>query len=233
MDQYYEESYYRNEKGVAYLDYEAEHANILRNAFRLIRWIEQHANPGTLVEVGSAMGFFLEAALRSGWNATGFEISEYASILAKEKYGLPVRFADILRDEPGIKPASVDAFVALDTIEHLTDPLRLLEIAHQLLRNGGLLLISTGNASSWHARIAGTRWRLVSPPEHLFGFSKRALVDLLRNSRFSTIKIRYFSKLYSLAFPAACFSIPLPRRMKKWAIPINAFDVMHILARKD
>ena len=53
-----------------------------------------------------------------------------------------------------------------EVIEHLKDPLSLLKECHRVLRQGGLLVIRTGNTSSWSSRYLKGRWEYFSIAAH-------------------------------------------------------------------
>src|SRR5215218_7924135 len=75
---------------------------------------------GRLLEIGSGAGFFLKAAARAGWNAHGVEFSAEAAGYAREELGLQVSHGRA--EETPYEPASFDAVVMFDVIEHLRDP---------------------------------------------------------------------------------------------------------------
>ncbi|WP_345637482.1 methyltransferase domain-containing protein, partial [Rugosimonospora acidiphila] len=63
-------------------------------AGRRVRWLLPQVRPSgarlSLLEAGSAGGFFVEAARRAGVDASGVEVSEVASRFARERLGVPV-----------------------------------------------------------------------------------------------------------------------------------------------
>lgn len=94
---------------------------------------------GRMLELGSAGGFFLEAARRRGWEVRGVELSPPAAKYSKEELGLEV-FEGLLEDAPW-EPATFDVAIADNVLEHTTDPTQVVRDLLALLKPGGHLLI--------------------------------------------------------------------------------------------
>jgi SAM-dependent methyltransferase len=62
--------------------------------------------------------------------------------------------------------ASFDVVTLFEVLEHLKDPLSLMQECHRVLSQGGLLVIRTGNTDSWSARFMKNRWEYFSITEH-------------------------------------------------------------------
>jgi len=178
------------------------------------------------------MGFFLEAAREAGWEVRGVEISDYAARIAREELGLDVLCADFTAPGTPLPEERLEAVVALDVLEHLLRPRIFLEKARRALKDGGVALISTGQADSLSARLAGRRWRLLAPPEHVYYFSLPGLTALLNRHGFEVLGMRRFWKHYSLRAVLGAVGLNLPGPLSRIPIPVQAFDVMYVLARK-
>lgn len=111
----YEESYYKS----VYPDYEVDRNIHAVDSNTILDTVEKYSKPGTLFEIGSAFGFFLECAAKKDWRAVGYETSRYASSIARDRYGLDVKKEDFLNADV---EGAVDVVCLLDTIEHLINP---------------------------------------------------------------------------------------------------------------
>ena len=67
-----------------------------------------------------------------------------------------------------------DVIVMLDVIEHVPDPRETLALCEKHLNPGGIVVITTGDFGSLPARLLGARWRLMTPPQHLWFFTPGA-----------------------------------------------------------
>ena len=144
-----------------------------------------HPPPGDLLEIGASAGLFMKSAERVGWRTKGVEPMAPAAAFARERLGLDV-FEGTL-DEAQLPPASFDGVVMFDTIEHVPDPVAVLTSAHQLLRERGLLVLTTPNWEAFTRHALGEQWAVISAAEHLYLFSEATLTAALRKAGFSWI----------------------------------------------
>jgi SAM-dependent methyltransferase len=130
-----------------------------------------------VVDVGCGLGGFLLSMQAAGAEPTGVEISREARDFVRQQLGMPV-YGDLA--ECLVETGSTDAIVLTDVVEHLVDPIGLLETALKGLRPGGVLVIWTPNGGAAGANLAsasdwvGFRVDL----EHLQYLSARTIVLL-------------------------------------------------------
>ena len=75
---------------VGYSDYISDEANIRRTARRRIKALSRYIPAGNLLDVGCAMGFFMDEAKTLGWQVSGIDVSEFAVNYARSHFGLDV-----------------------------------------------------------------------------------------------------------------------------------------------
>jgi arylsulfatase A-like enzyme/SAM-dependent methyltransferase len=144
---------------------------------------------GRLLDVGCAYGAFLLAARRRNWSVTGFEISPQCVTVARDRLGLTVVCGDRL-EEADLPPASFDVVRLQHVLEHVPDPVRLIESARRLLAPGGLLWVATPNFASFAAGILGNEWGWVTYPNHLQYFTPQTLLMALNQAGFRSVRLR-------------------------------------------
>jgi SAM-dependent methyltransferase len=147
------------------------------------------AHPGSrLLEVGCGAGILLQEARRRGWRADAIELApELAARARRNNPDARIATADIQTLEPQGPP--YDAAIALDVLEHVLEPLTMVENCRELLRPGGLLLLQTPNTRSLRARIQGGTWDMLDPDQHLNLFSPDALRVLLTTVGFEILEM--------------------------------------------
>ena len=132
------------------------------------------ARPGKLFDIGCFDGGLLDLAARRGWDGWGLEPqADAAGEAARRHSGRIVR--STVEALGGLAPREYDLITAIGVVEHLRDPRRLFELASWGLRQGGLLVIQTPNASSVPAQVLGRYWPPISPPEHTYYFDRATL----------------------------------------------------------
>lgn len=182
LEDLYSQGYFEGGHGTGYPSYRADRRIIERNFAARARWIRNQDPPGDrLLEIGPAYGFFLRAAEKAGFRASGVEIAADCVAEARSQ-GLDVVEGDFLSVN---LEGSFDVIAMFDVVEHLRDPVACLRRAAQVLSPGGILVIETGDLSTPWARLLGDRWYFLDPPQHLFYFSESGLTQALRRSGFT------------------------------------------------
>ncbi len=105
---------------------------------------------GTLLDVGCSAGSFLLAARERGWDVHGIDVSPDAVRHASTALDLDARVAT-LEDAP-FPPRSFDAITIFECIEHMLQPGDALQAAWRLLKDDGVLLITTPNIDGFVPR---------------------------------------------------------------------------------
>jgi 2-polyprenyl-3-methyl-5-hydroxy-6-metoxy-1,4-benzoquinol methylase len=166
------------------------HEGRTREAQWRLDQLESYADRrGTLLDVGCSAGSFLLAARERGWDVHGIDISPAAVRHASSALDLDARVAT-LEDAP-FAPRSFDAITIFECIEHMLQPRDALQAAWRLLKDDGVLLITTPNIDGFVPRVTYLllgrtigAWEHPTPPHHLYQFSRRTLDLLLRQARF-------------------------------------------------
>ena len=109
-----------------------------------------------LLDVGCATGDFLEAGRRAGFDVEGLELSDWSCRIARAR-GLTVH-QELLATFAERASARFDVISLIGVIEHFPDPRAEMRSLVKLLRPGGIIVLWTGDASSWLARVLGRRW---------------------------------------------------------------------------
>lgn len=229
----YSEEYFEGGRTDGYTDYSSSESILRHQARRAIHRLRRYQPSGALLELGCAYGFFLMEA-KQYFECSGIELSEFAANEARKR-GLEVRAGDFKDLE--VPTSHYSAVCLFDCIEHLADPYNYLRKIHSVLRPGGIVGITTGDIGSLYARFSGRRWRLMTPPQHLFYFSKKTLARMLEQTGFEPLELSYPWKLVPLGLILYQLSPKLKAALAPIAkLPIgllvNLFDAMFLIARK-
>jgi len=230
----YAESYYHSDDPLArgYARYTAEAEN-WRATFRdRLRYLPPP--PARLLDVGAAVGYFVEQARAAGYDAQGVEPSTWASAFARDQLGQPVATGTL--EERAFDAGSFDVVTLWEVLEHVPDPRAFLAEIARVLAPGGTLALSTPDAGSLAARLSGRRWLgWQKVPEHLWFF---ALDRLLAEAGFEVRSRRYVSLTVTWGFALdrlgalVGLTLPVPGWLKPRAVAVNpGYDLM-VVARK-
>lgn len=146
---------------------------------RADRWVRHlpPSNPGSrLLEIGCGNGSFLAAMRQLGWEVHGLEPDTKAAQVARSK-NIPV--VEGALDSDTFPESSFDAISLHHVIEHLHNPIEVLEICLRLLRPSGVISIITPNFSSRGSKIYKQNWYPLQPPSHLVLFTTQSLVQTM------------------------------------------------------
>ena len=156
----------------------------LRRSDERLKRIELLSEPGRLLDIGCSLGYFVEAAQLRGWQASGIEISPFASEEARN-LGLDVHTGVL---EAGNYPdSSFDCVTMWDVLEHVPDPTAHMREVRRILPAGGLVVIGTPNLAHIRFRMSGQSWRHLKPAEHIYYFQSNSLSRLLEKTGFKVV----------------------------------------------
>jgi 2-polyprenyl-3-methyl-5-hydroxy-6-metoxy-1,4-benzoquinol methylase len=142
--------------------------------------------PGRLLDVGCGDGGRLALWQSMGWQVEGQEVDAAAAERARDHHRLRVHLG-VLPDLA--LPGSVFDVVTMNhVIEHVPDPLALVQECHRLLKPGGKLIAVTPNVNSLGHHRFGACWRGLEPPRHLHLFSPTTLNRLGDHAGFHSVR---------------------------------------------
>lgn len=162
-------------------------SEITRGRYReLLAGFERYRERGRIFDMGCGAGYFLEEAGALGWAPHGSNVGEHSIAMCREK-GLDVVEAPV--PDGAFPDGHFDVATAFEVFEHLRDPGPEARSLARLLRPGGLLYCTTPNYDSLSRRLLGSRWRVISYPEHLIYFTAASLSGWLERHGFRTLSV--------------------------------------------
>jgi SAM-dependent methyltransferase len=131
---------------------------------------------GTVLDIGSGMGYLTYALRKAGYAATGLELNPAAVDAAIARYGPHFRQGNLL-DYAENALERFDYVVMTEVIEHVEQARAFVASALRLLSKGGKLIITTPNKTFCREQVL---WDTDPPPVHLWWFSEKSLRTLSR-----------------------------------------------------
>ncbi|OGK22185.1 hypothetical protein A2866_03445 [Candidatus Roizmanbacteria bacterium RIFCSPHIGHO2_01_FULL_39_8] len=163
----------------------------------------------TILDVGCGWGDFLEVLEKEKNPYLGIDINKEAidicqkkelncqqiDIKTLEKEVSKEKNTNFLTSKPNWyrnpNPNTLfDAITLFQVIEHLKNPIPVLQSAKKLLKKDGVLLITTPNNNSPLRRLLGAKWSVYNEPSHYVFYDKNTLHKVLGSAGFKKIQVR-------------------------------------------
>lgn len=180
--------------------------------------ISHHNLTGNILDIGTSTGIFLDVASKNGLSTFGVEFSSEIVKKINPKHKI---FNGGL-EKAGYPNTFFDTVTMYDVLEHLTDPDLVIQEISRIIKPEGLLVITTPDITSWHARLMGKNWIAIHTIEHLYYFSPKSLKELLEKHGFTICEIRKDYKKFTLQgiIDMASFYSPVAFKLFSFFKPI-------------
>jgi hypothetical protein len=124
-----------------------------------------------------------------------------------------------------------DVLTAIDVIEHVADPVALMEECTALMKDDGCGILVTPDVDSVAARLLGPRWWHYRPA-HIGYFNRATLIRALNNAGLEPTHFErarwvfpadYLWERVNSYLPSAV-RVPAPSALRMLTVPLNLFD---------
>ncbi len=177
-----------------------EEEGFRRRARLILAKISNYKKRGRMLEIGSGPGFFLHEARKLGWEVQGADLSVLAKEYSEDKLGVPVFRGTV--HEAEFPDRSFDVIVINDVISQFKDPKAVLQEARRVLKNDGVLYLSTPDIDSFWSRLLESRWWGIQN-RHCFYFSKKTLESFFGVVGFKPIRYFPYPRVFTLSYWAS------------------------------
>jgi len=155
---------------------------IKRRFDTLAQLIEKHAPGRRVLDIGCSNGALLKH-LGHDWERFGLEPSAEAARVASERAiaMLGVTLDDLEDDQ------TFDAILAIDVLEHLTDPGTFIKQVASHLNPAGVFIGLTGDHGAWGWGLQGNTYWYAALPEHQVFYCNRTIEHLAKQHGLSLV----------------------------------------------
>ncbi len=194
---------------------EAEQDRLLREALQRVMRLDylsvRFGLTKRLLDVGCASGYFLRQAVKDGWQTTGVDRSDELVGRAREYSGTEVLSG--LLEQIELVNGPFPVVTAWEVLEHTVDPKAFFAALARNVASGGLVALSTPLANGIPAKLLGSRFPMLTPPEHLSLFTRRSINLLASEFGFEEVSYQSFSNLGSKALASGFAKLLLHRNI--------------------
>jgi 2-polyprenyl-3-methyl-5-hydroxy-6-metoxy-1,4-benzoquinol methylase len=220
---------YRSQYGESYLE-DFQHIYALsKQRLERIKTITQQTS--SMLDIGSAYGFFLKAAQDDGFkDLSGIEISREGARYCESTFGIPVHNTNFENIEFS---ATYSIITAWYFIEHVSDPKGAIVKIANALQPGGVFACSVPSTFGPQFMFHRKEWYQTHPVDHRVNFSPKIIRSLLRTLGFSKI-ITYPGGIHPNRFlPKTIMNCSPARSLYTRASFMLSFsDTLEVYARK-
>lgn len=186
----YSDSYFTEDYKKQYgRTYEEDYSAIYSASVKRIEKIKKFSGKRnrSILDIGSALGFFLKCAADSGYERTlGIEVSPFASKYCSSKFGIETildSFSNVAIQE------KFDVITSWYFIEHNVNPAELFDKIYSMLSRGGIYAMSVPSICGPSYCCNRDDWIKSHPVDHRVDFSPASVKKVLKRAGFRKIYI--------------------------------------------
>ena len=153
--------------------------------------------PGQLLDVGCNVGILLDEARQIGWDAIGVEPNGLAAKVGREAFGVDIHIATL--EDAGFPTHSFDVVVMSQLLEHIDDPVGLLDQVAYVLKDDGLLFVESPNYDGLAPRLFRLihyPWYGLCPHQHVWQLTPRGFHSIAARSQLQLVALHCRRNLY-------------------------------------
>ena len=139
---------------------------------------------GKILDIGTGTGYFSHTMQQKGWQVEAIEKSAQARSFAKKNFNLDIKDDSGLND---FSSGSFDVITLWHVMEHLEHLNETWERLHELLKDGGCLVIAVPNCSSYDAQKYKEFWAAYDVPRHLWHFTPDSIKKFGEKHKFTLV----------------------------------------------
>lgn len=195
IEQYYDLSYYGGSKKkfidlaevlTCYFSYKRA-CSLLSQTKRTQKYPENYINK--MLDIGCGRGNLLKILKRMGCECYGLERAGFPGDYPDHD----IHFYSGSLQECAFTENFFDGVVIWHVLEHLDNPMKIIQETTHILRPGGTLAIAVPNFGSFQALLFRESWFHLDLPRHRYHFTSDTLLQLLHKNGFDIVSRHTFS----------------------------------------
>ena len=140
-----------------------------------------------LLDVGCGSGQFLYEMKQLGLKTFGVEVGDF-----DESKNLNITNSNLIQAR--YKNNFFDIITMNHVLEHINNPKETIKEIYRILKNNGKFIVGAPNTRSLANKLFNKNWLAYDVPRHLFNYSDKLIVDILKQHNFKIKEVRYNSR---------------------------------------
>jgi len=193
----------------------------------MLKEVEREKKDGRLLDVGCGVGNLLDLARNNDWDTYGVELSE---TYCDYTNSIGLKVVNSTLTDAGFEEGFFDAISMIHVLEHIPEPLELLNEARRVLKQDGVLVVDTPDIGTITARLQKEHYISLDPDCHIWQFTPATLKELIARAGFKPIRVvrhsrgwRYWKTLSILDDP----ELGISRVRGSFHIPLRVYGFFH------
>ena len=197
---YYKYKYYQDELATYTNTYNLNELNYFKNKIAqkdfVIDKIIKSNNKNNLLDIGCGEGFTMDYYYKKGWDVLGLDFSDFGLITNNNHLKSHLMQGNVFDEIQNLvlSGKKYDLLVMDNMLEHVVDPLNIIQQCSKLISDDGVLVIEVPNDFSEFQsellvknKIHKKYWQAF--PDHISYFSYQSLKKIMEKSGWNTEKI--------------------------------------------
>lgn len=165
------------------------------HARHTIAIIKRYIKKGTLLEIGSGAGYFLDEARSAGFLVHGLEPNPIQAQYIQSNLGIPCATSALT---PKLfTNTSFDVIYHCDVISHFSNPIEVFTSVFDMLADNGFMVFETGNIADINEKYYDL-FSQFQYPDHLFFWGQSSITKLCTLTGFELIASHHYNILPQL-----------------------------------
>lgn len=195
---YYKDSLKYGNKLLQLLIKISEKYSFWRKQRLILSYFSNRKSKVKILDVGCGEGKFLANLNPQKFEAMGVEISKEASRICQKK-GLKIINDDFSKAD--FEEEKFDVITLWHVLEHLNNPVEVIEKIGSLLTRNGILIIATPNTESLGFKLGRENWYHLDTPRHLVLYNMESFKKLCKEVNMKVVATKsevydYYTDLY-------------------------------------
>lgn len=184
---------YSNQYKKSYYEDEPNLRSMAKRRLSVLEKVGAKPEGSSLLEIGSAAGFFLDEARNAGYMTKGLELSPKEVEYAQSVLSLAVDQKSVLAIDGNEWKETFDVVAAFFVIEHIEEIDGIWERIQAWTKPGGFLYLAVPSSFGPSFQTNPNAWFATHPSDHFFDYSVHSLKKLLSILGFEVNYVRPMS----------------------------------------